>query len=830
MKKILLILFILVFFFYQTPFLGNVFAQGTSTEETPIICGCPSEINKIYQDRGTGETCVTDFATFKQDPTINHLWVEDAEITSQGKADDRARQFIYWVVTNGSIDNHPVLLKIWSTVRNVSYFFVIIVAAIMGVGMIITQRSNFNTNIKVWPSVMKILIILLFITFSASLVITIIQLSDILMKFFIENLGGKDLFNIYFASISQEKNYLDFVGCRDLNIRVQEAYKAEMVILKLTNVSYYVMGGMLILRKVLLWFLLFVSPFLALLMPFVFIRNIGWIWIGVFFQWVFYGPLFALFLGSLASIWKAGIPFVFDFSRVGSTEGYIFPTAINILYGGPAQRLAILNNGNYVDTFAEYVITLIMLWAVTFFPWWLLRIFRDYCCEGIVAMKNILMSMYDQQRSTPPTPPGPTPTPTTIGTALNIPREVEIPIKVKLETVEEIKRAKTEEISRSLNMTASKLTEIAHFETNKQTNETVRKNLNFLQNPTQATTTSDRQKYMTLRTELYNRALKNDQLARGILSSISTSKVEQTERRQEILRTIPQMVPVTHVVSMRVKMPQESVKSVTASLAADINVVNTVAQKTQVQAARVKTVLTALHQNIDQSPTQVAKKVAELSGIKKEDVVKIVENLPQAVKEHKEVVQSVVESVTQPEKNIEKTVSIPPSISLEDYEQVKKMWKQQYDKGEVPVAENIKTRDQWVEQDIVFITNTLNKLLSPNDELRQQGLDDIGYILPIFLVNNLKGEELIVYLKAKLEAAKSVQEEKQKEKEIEERLKSKTEEEFVEVAKPKEKEQAREMKMEEKMEIPNEDKPETQNPKSEINSNNQNSDNVNKKV
>jgi hypothetical protein len=158
------------------------------------------------------------------------------------------------------------------------------------------------------------------------------------------------------------------------------------------------------------------------------------------------------------------------------------------------------------------------------------------------------------------------------------------------------------------------------------------------------------------------------------------------------------------------------------------------------------------------------------------------------------------------------------------------MWKQLYDKGEVPVAENIKTRDQWVEQDIVFITNTLNKLLSPNDELRQQGLDDIGYILPIFLVNNLKGEELIVYLKAKLEAAKSVQEEKQKEKEIEERLKSKTEEEFVEVAKPKEKEQAREMKMEEKMEIPNEDKPETQNPKSEINSNNQNSDNVNKKV
>lgn len=803
MKKILLILFGIIFFLYQIPFLNLVSAQGT-TNDAPIICGCPSDTNKIYQERETGETCVTDYETFKQDPVASHLWIEDPEITAQGKADDRARQFIYWVVTHSSIDNHPVLYKVWATARNVSFFFVILVAAIMGVGMIISQRTNFNTNIKVWPSVMKIGLMLLYIAFSASLVITIIQLSEILMKFFIENLGGKDLFNIYFGGISQEKNYLDFVGCRDLNIRVQEAYKAEMFILKITNVTYYVMGGMLLLRKVLLWFLLFVSPFLAILMPFVFIRNIGWIWIGVFFQWVFYGPLFALFLGALASIWKAGIPFIFDFSRVGTTEGYIYPTTINILYGGPAQRLAILNNGNYVDTFAEYIITLIMLWAVTFFPWWLLRIFRDYCCEGIMAMKNILMSMYDQQRGAPPTPPGPAPISTTIGTALKIPLEVEIPIQVKLETMEEIKKAKTEEISRSLNMTASHLTDIAHFETNKQTNETVRKNLNFLQNPTQAQTISERQRYMNIKTELYNRSLKNDQTARQILSSVSTSRVEQMQRRQEILKTIPQMVPVAHVVSVRMKMPQETIKSVTASLASDTNVVNAVAQKTQLQATQVKTVLSALHENIDKSPTEVAQKVAQEAGIKKEQVAQVLDNLPVMATENKEVAKAVAEIVAAPEKNIEKVVSIPPSISLEDYEQVKKMWKQQYEKGEVPVADNIKTREQWVEQDIVFITNTLNKLLSPNDELRQEGLDDIGYILPIFLINNLKGEEIVVYLKAKLEAAKAVQEEKQKEKEIEERLKAKTEEEFVEVKSTKKEEQAKEMKMEEKMEVPEE--------------------------
>lgn len=737
MKKILLYIFAVIFFLYHLPLLGVVSAQAlqqqftTSNQTKPIICGCPAEMNKVYQERGTGETCVTDFDAFQQDPGTNHLWVEDTEITSQGKADERARQFIYWVVTNGSIDNHPVLFKVWSAARNVSYFFVILVAAVMGIGMIVSQRANFNANIKLWPSIMKIILVLLFISFSASLVITIIQLSEILMKFFIENLGGKDLFNIYFAGISKEQNYLDFVGCRDLNIRVQEAYKTEVFLLKMTNISYYVMGGMLILRKILLWFLLFVSPFLALLMPFVFIRNIGWIWIGVFFQWVFYGPLFALFLGALASIWKAGIPYVFDFSRAGTTQGYIYPTAINILYGGPAQRLAVMNNGNYVDTFAEYIITLIMLWAVTFFPWWLLRIFRDYCCEGIIAMKNILLSMYDQQRGAPPTPPGPAPISTTIGATLKIPREVEIPIKVRIETAEEIKRAKTEDISRSLNMAVSHLAEVANFETNKQVNQTVKQNLNYLQNPIQAGTITERQKYMNLRTELYNRALKDDRIAKGILSSISTSPIEQAQRRKEIMESIQHVVPTTKLVTIKVPVP----------------------------------------------------------GVK----------------------GKVKEVVKPPEKPIETLISVPPTVSIEDYEQVKKMWKQQYERGEVPVAENIRTREQWVTEDAIFITNTLNKLLSPSEELRQKGLDDIGYILPIFLINNLKGEELIVYLKAKLEAAKSVAEEKQLEKEIEERVKAQAEEELVEVSLPKEEEKRKEMTMEEKMKIP-EEKPKEEQP------------------
>ena len=61
----------------------------------------------------------------------------------------------------------------------------------------------------------------------------------------------------------------------------------------------------------------------------------------------------------------------------------------------PCTATKIFNTSNYVDTFAEYIISLIMLWTVLILPWWLLLIFRDYCCDGIYSMKNILLSMYD---------------------------------------------------------------------------------------------------------------------------------------------------------------------------------------------------------------------------------------------------------------------------------------------------------------------------------------------------------------------------------------------------------------------------------------------------
>ncbi|KKP87274.1 MAG: hypothetical protein UR89_C0003G0004 [Candidatus Roizmanbacteria bacterium GW2011_GWA2_35_8] len=805
---------------------GYISAQEAPNDSpfniTPPICGCPAEINTIYEKAGGKEQCVSDIDVFKSNPATNHLWIEDQEVTAQGKANDRARQFIFWVMTHNAIDNHPVLFKIWGTVRNLAYFFTILSAALLGLGFIIGQRTNFDTGVKVWPAITKILLALLYISFSATIVITVIQLSEIFMKFFIENLGGRDLFNIYFSGISQEGNYLDFVGCRDLNIRVQEAAKTEMTILKLTNISYYLMGGMLILRKIILWFLLFLSPLLAIVMLFSFIKNVGWIWIGVFFQWVFYGPLLALFLGATATIWKSGIPFVFDFSRAGTAQGYIYPTAIKLTYGGPAQNIGPLNNGNYVDTFVEYIITLIMLWTVTIFPWFLLRIFRDYCCDGINAIKNMLLGAINQQRG-----PGPTPSPvapilnTPFSNALQMPRETTTSVRTRIETVEEIKKAKTEEIVKSLNIQASKITDVAHFETNKTTTETVTKNINFLKNPTQASTPIERLKYMNIRSELANRASKSDTVAQHVINSMLFSKQQQFTQRQTIIKSLPKATTITNAISIKVNLPSDKVKLVSSSVidygTSDPKIAADIAATTNLSAEKVRAVITQLHEKINEPAPQMLQKISDSAKVEKEKVAQVIAEFSKAVSANTKIAEEVAQKqnidtadvkkvitaqapiLADSDKNIEQSVSVSPLVSLDEYEQVKKMWRETYEKGEIPLTENVRTREEWVDQDVVLITNTLNKLLSDDESLKNQALDEVGFILPIFLVNNLSGEQLVTYLKAKIEAAKQVSELQQKEKEITEKLKAKTEK--VDIARPKKKEAEKTTEMKRELKI-----------------------------
>lgn len=386
-------------------------------------------------------------------------------------------------------------------------------------------------------------------------------------------------------------------------------------------------------------------------------------------------------------------------------------------------------------------------------------------------------------------------------------RDIETQMHIKMETLQEIKQTKTEDITKSLNLSMNKITDIAKFETNKQTNETVRKNIDMLAQPTKANTPAERQKFMNIRTELFNRTIKDDKVARQILSSISTSRTEMNTRKEEILRTVPHSVAATQAVAYKVNISNDKVTSMNTTLmntvSSTTSIMENITKVTQAPSQQIQTVLSSYKTNIAHAPAEILTNITKETGIATDTVKSIIKAIAEAVKKNKEVVKKVAEKeqmkeedvervietqtplVSEPQKTIEQTVTIPPSVSIEDYEEVKKMWTQQYEKGEVPASENITSREMWVDQDIVFITNTLNKLLSVDDKLRQEGIDDLAYILPIFLINSLKGEELIVYLKAKIEAAKAVKHDMDKEREITEKLKKKSEEteEFVDVKK-----------------------------------------------
>lgn len=909
---------------------------------TPIPCGgsgCPEVPNGLdYQ-------CAQNYDDWQKNPYKN-FWVEDEKITILGKSGERARQFVYWVINRSPIYYHKSLLETWANTRNLVFAFLLLVALIAGASIIINNRFNFSTRIDVEKTFLKLLGVFLFVVFSSFIVILAIQLTDLLMKFFVENLEVNNLFNIFFTNRSEgqsilsysEGSYKTFVGCKNLSTNVVESLKTSIFLVQITNLTYFIIGLMFLIRQIVLWFLIILSPFLAILLFFRISKNVGIIWIGVFLQWAFYGPLTALFLGTVAKMWQMGIPFNFNFSRANDPSGFIYPTAINILYGGPSQQLTFLNSSNYVDTFAEYIVSLLMLWTAILLPWWLLRTFRDYCCDGIYAIKNMLLAFYESSKGKlPPSPtlPGLT---QFLKTQISTPQTQKVKVEVDLRQIQNLKQLTTQELVSSLNLRVSSLQDIAKIETNVEKRKEVERIITSLKQPDRVAEPKEREKIMLIKNELHSRALKQDRIAQRILQSTSISSIERERLKREIVERIPTTQPATQVISKTTQIPAPTLNNVfntfISTLSKRENFVNRISERISLPQQKVIQIVNNLTTNLSQPITHVLTQTQKITQVEKEKIRQTLETISNTLafsktitnvsKDRKIPRETVVETVktakqkaeSQPEslitetqvtnvitslnqnllkdknliktlsihtnipetqiitllssnttiqglqqtiqdkqktqqlsqiydtilssseiinevsnttglpaekieeiltqalpqtakteENIEKAIEIPPTVPIEEYENTKKLWKQHYLKGEVPVSENITSREEWLEQDIIFLTNILNKLLSEDEKLKEEALEDLSYILPVFVINDLSPEQLIIYLKARLEAAKDVREQLQREEEIKEKLKKEMEEEtFVEI--PLKKEKKKEELLEEKLEaeLPEEQK------------------------
>jgi len=363
------------------------------------------------------------------------LWVVDPEVTFIGKNAARSGLSLDWTLQNyqwvcvtkvadRNCDNtnNPLAQFWWSVVQWIVLPLLILV--ILATSMIIIiSRGRSLTIMRFIPRFTAVLIL---IALSYAILQFLYQFTDLIQGFFLRSgqntcppdcISQADLLYVGWK-------YQNFVGLRLLGDYNAESAFISLLLTKLTALTYFVMVGILIIRKIILWFFIIVSPIFPLLLLFYPVRNTGKIWIGEFFRWLLYGPLFAIFLQGLVFMWRQAIPLQFANPAIQDPTQIIFPTAVNILLGGPKQFVTPTNSVNLTETFMLYVVALIMLWMVILLPWILLQIFLDYSAQfaGDSAMMKNLLAVVSNKMVPPsspshPTPPGSQPG----GTAISLP-------------------------------------------------------------------------------------------------------------------------------------------------------------------------------------------------------------------------------------------------------------------------------------------------------------------------------------------------------------------------------------------------------------------------
>ena len=745
MKKILPILFITVLITVQV----FIFSRPVFAAQSDLF----PVVNSTTSQTPLAAEVAPSPSTQPQDGT----WVSDSDVTFVGKVGARAGSFLDWTLQNYnwsfvSSGTNP-LANFWATIRNIVYAFLALFVLATAFVLIVTR----GRNITVMRFIPKFIIIVLLITFSFALSQFIYQVVDVIQGFFLRNPDAATAAahpfiwqgNLLYIGF----DYQNFLGYRVYGAAFDESAFISLLLVKLTAVTYYVMVGILLLRKIILWFFIIISPIFPLLLLYSPIRNTGKIWVGEFFRWLLYAPLFSIFLSGLVYVWRSGIPLKFNFG-----QGVVYPTAINILLGGPGQVLSLTNSVNNSDTFAQYVVALLMLWVVIVLPFLLLQIFLDYMNSISIGehpwVKQLATgaSFMGRGRSVAPEPPQPLSS-QPAGMARSIPftAKIEIPdvntknISSQIANLHSIQSSN--EILRLTNLSVPTMRDIARFETSAISSDIskhaeiakVHETLERIANPSVISTPLEKQRYDMVKEKLVAEGQKGNSLATSILSAANT--VSTASSSTSILSKQQDITKLSNTLE-RIENPDMA---------------------TPVERQKLLTIkqqLVEAEKNGDPVATSIltASKKGKLGAD---------EELKEKLKEAKEKGNSLAAAILQEAGilDIKKVLadSFPvvnrvQSVSLDDYEAVKKMWVENYQKLEPPkaVGNKDKNRKDWVTSDIGKITETINLLVSQDPQNVKKGMESVVTILPFLLIGGFSQTEVIAYLKAKLEAAKTV--------------------------------------------------------------------------
>ncbi len=764
MKRILPIFFAFIFVF------ASLFPQGKAFAQTPTPGG------QQLQQNG-------------QVPAGS--WVIDKEVTFIGKNAARSgnlldftlRNYNWVCVTqnaNGQCDdsNNP-LAAVWlTTVQFIvaPLLFIVIIATSI---IVIVTRGRSLTITRFIPRFIAVLL-LIFLSFGILRFFYIF--TDVIQGFFLrppdsalscppECISQNDLLFVGW-------DYENFIGLRLLGGTGEQNAEAAFITLlltKLTALTYFVMVGILFLRKIILWLFIIVAPIFPLLLLFYPIRNTGKIWIGEFFRWLLYAPLFAIFLKGLVSLWRDKIPLFFGNPDIGVAGKEIYPTAVNILLGGPKEFVTPTNSVNLTETFALYVVSLIMLWGVIILPWILLQIFLDYASNMGVGDSMMMKTLVSKISNLNPPGGSPAHPPSSDGAALNLPfaKKFSLPINPSAAPTGSAKaipmptsvsnvnatsympsaQVKAQTLSLT-NLSIPSLRDIAKYDTSliskdsdRQKETTIiQKNLEKIGNPASSSSSTERERYTEIREKLTQESKSGNSLATSILSAASTISSKSTRANTSQIKSILSQIANPALATASASRSTTSSASTSATSSVATSVVN-------------HEKLSKMNESLVKARKEGNSLAASILSVNTKTSDAEIEKLQERIMDAKakgEPIAAQIAGITKSE-TVTKlpVVNRVQTVSKEDYQAVKDMWKENYKNLEVPEGMS-GTRVDWVKEDMSKIESIIALLNSKDAEQVNKGMDQVASILPFLLVGGFSQAEITAYLSAKLEAARDI--------------------------------------------------------------------------
>jgi hypothetical protein len=373
----------------------------------------------------------------------------------------------------------------------------------------------------------------------------------------------------------------------------------------------------------------------------------------------------------------------------------------------------------------QFVVALLMLWIAILMPFILLQVFLDFLAKyefgkvpGLGQLNTLQNRVIDNNFSFLKRPPQPDPTPARpfpAGEARELPREN---VTTREESI--VKRVATiipQQQEAGQPIKQASYTQFGGTTRNMQTINQIQQN----------TTPNARQTTQVIQRPIVTVQLKPEILARQTTRLVSFP--------------IPTMRDIVKFETARLTRIPES----THELQQMQETLQKIANPQTGTTSSEKQHYVALREQLTQETTKgdvLAKSIlSAASTVQKPQVIKTGEATTMSVPQTSPVVNLPVVNQIQ-------------TVSFDDYEAVKDLWLENYQKIDIP-SDKYSDRKSWIEDDGKTISQAITLLSSPDPMRVKEGLSSVSAILPFLLIGGFSQTEVIAYLKAKLAAGKA---------------------------------------------------------------------------